>query len=134
MTSRALSARGDLQSRKSSVTTASAEFIYKDKSGRALALYYLWTIDAAGQAKLNAQLVNYSNVTWVDIVLKCDTEISSRTIPATSEIPIYTPVFDFELTKDINDISVGPIQPNAKLICSIVRANRGEATLRPARR
>ena len=116
------------------VATANAEFIYKDKSGRALALYYLWTTDAAGQAKLNAQLVNYSNVTWVDIVLKCDTEVAGRTIPAASEIPIYIPVFDFELTKDINGISVGQVQPNAKLICSIVRANRGEATLKPARR
>ena len=110
---------------------AKAEFIYKDEKGRALALYYLWTTDASGQAKLNAQLVNYSNATWVDIVLKCDSAIAGRLIPSTTEIPIYVPVFGFELTKDVNNISVGPIPPDAQLVCSIVRAAHGDATLRP---
>jgi hypothetical protein len=118
----------------SAVATASAEDIYKDKMGRTLRMYYSWTSEPNGPTKLNVQLVNYSSVTWVDVVLNCTVTNFGGTRIATKEIPIASPVFDFELSKEINGIDIGQLQPNAKLNCSIVQAGHGEPTLRPTTR
>lgn len=115
------------------VTKANAEFIYKDNTGRTLNLYYTWTINPNGLTKLNVQLVNYSNVTWVDIVLNCDV-VGYGVRAAPKEIALASPVFDYELSKEINDIDVGQTQPNAQLNCSIVRAAQGEPKLKSPRR
>ena len=116
------------------LSSAAAEYVYKDGTGRVLHLYYSWAVDASGATRLNVQLVNYSNVTWVDIVLNCDVANALGTRVGTKEIPLDVAVFDFELTKDINDINIGQIQPRAKLNCSIVKAAHGEKTLKRAQR
>jgi hypothetical protein len=116
------------------MTTAKAEDIYTDNTGRTLRMYYSWTVDPNGFTKLHVQLVNYSSVTWVDIVLNCDITGFGSTRPARKEIPLNSQVLDFELSKEINDIDIGQTQPKAKLNCSIVQASHGESTLKPASR
>ena len=116
------------------LTSANAEQIYRDASGRTLRMYYSWDVDPTGATKLQVQLVNYSSVTWVDIVLKCDVVNLGSTRPTVKEIPLASPVFDFELTKEISDIDIGTTQPRATLNCAITQAGHGEATLRPASR
>jgi hypothetical protein len=116
------------------IATAKAEHIYTDNTGRTLRMYYSWTVDPNGLTKLDVQLVNYSSVTWVDIVLNCDITGFGSTRPARKEIPLNSPVFDFELSKVINDIDIGQTQPKADLNCSIVQASHGEPTLKPTSR
>ena len=115
-------------------TPAKAEHIYTDNTGKTLRMYYSWNADPGGPTKLHVQLVNYSSVTWVDIILNCDVAGSGSVRSAKKEIALDSPVFDFELSKEIHDIDIGQIQPRARLECSITRASHGEPTLKPASR
>jgi hypothetical protein len=110
--------------------TAHAESIYTDKMGRTLRMYYSWTSVANGPTKLHVQLVNYASITWTNIIVNCDVKSFAGLRSGSKEIPIDSPVFDFELSKNINDIDVGQILPRAKLECEIIRASQGEATLK----
>jgi len=116
------------------LTSANAEQIYRDASGRTLRMYYSWDVAPTGATKLQVQLVNYSSVTWVDIVLKCEVMSFTGVRSAPKEIRLAAPVFDYELSKDVNNIDIGTTEPKATLNCAIDRAGHGEATLRPASR